>query len=444
MPLSLSVNSRGPWRDELRRLVLVCAIATGLGAWLGSALAGLCVGLAGLLAWHYLQLWRLDRWLRNRDGYPSATRTGYWGRVSNGLYGLQRRNRKRRKRVKKVLQRFRQAAEALPEAAVILDGKACIRSVNPSAERLLGLRKGEDYGMPITHLLRAPAFAEHLRSRSFERPIKLSSPLGDDILLQVSLVPYGGNQMLLLARDITRLSRLEQMRTDLVGNVSHELRTPLTVMMGNIEALEDSPGLDGQARAALGQARAQSMRMCAIVEDLLRLSRLEADPEDRDDEPVTLLPLFETIATDLRSLESTTCNIAVDADASLAVAGDYGELYSAMSNLASNAVRHTPEGTVAIRACMNDDGGLSVQVTDTGIGIESHHLPRLTERFYRVDASRAREDGGTGLGLAIVKHVLMRHDARLSIASAPGEGSTFVCEFPAHRVASTHADAHAA
>ena len=238
----------------------------------------------------------------------------------------------------------------------------------------------------------------------------------------------------MVVRDVTRIHNLEQMRKDFVANVSHELRSPLTVIVGYLEALEDDELLAAEFRRPVAQMSQQASRMSLIVEDLLQLSRLEATPGAASAEPVAVAGILETIAKDARALSDGAHRVVHDSDPDLCVLGDWNELYSAFSNIAFNAVQHTRAGGTVRLEWTSDETGARLDVNDTGEGIEPHHIPRLTERFYRVDKARSHEMGGTGLGLAIVKHVLVRHDARLEIESRPGEGSRFSCRFPEHRV----------
>jgi two-component system phosphate regulon sensor histidine kinase PhoR len=300
---------------------------------------------------------------------------------------------------------------------------------------MLGLHRKADFGMRIENLVRHPDFARYIESGPQSAPVVIRSTQGvEERFLAFQLIP-AADQQLLLVRDITRETRLEAMRKDFVANASHELRSPLTVVTGYLDQLTDDPGVDPVWQAPIAEMRRQAERMRLIVEDLLELSRLEASDKEAPYEPVDiggLLALLrkEALARDVRPRE---IHLQLDSDRRLL--GSETELHSVAANLVSNACKFTPaEGSIQIRWSVDADGG-HLSVTDTGIGIPAEHIPRLTERFYRVDKGRSRKSGGSGLGLAIVKHALQRHGARLAIESVEGRGSTFTCHFPAKRVA---------
>jgi two-component system phosphate regulon sensor histidine kinase PhoR len=282
--------------------------------------------------------------------------------------------------------------------------------------------------------VRSPTFTEYLEADHFEQPLEFTSPVDEAMYLLLRVVPYGRSGKLVLIRDISRLQRLEQVRRDFVANVSHELRSPLTVVMGYLESIADDSEVPERWHRPVGQMKEQAERMYTIVEDLLRLSSLEQDPGGAGKHLVQMAEMLASIAADARRVGNGAHTFSLDVDPELQLLGEYNELFSACSNLILNAVRYTPEnGMIAIRWRAAETGA-RLEVRDTGIGIESHHVPRLTERFYRVDKARSRELGGTGLGLAIVKHVLMRHDSHLEVESEIGEGSCFSCEFPLSRI----------
>ena len=329
------------------------------------------------------------------------------------------------------LRDLRRTASQLPDAVVLLDTDQRVRWFNHAAENLLGLRSPDDRGAPLEQRLQASELADWLRQDQHEPLHDTVAPGRPDSQISVSLLPFGRRQQVLLARDTSHVTRLEQMRRDFVANVSHELRTPLTVIHGYLELLdpEDAPGL----APVLGEMRTQSRRMGQIVEDLLTLSRLETQ-HHVEDERVPMAPLLATLRKEAEALSQGRHTVAVEADAGLDLLGSPKDLHSALSNLVSNAVRYTPAGgSITIRWRRNDDGA-TYAVSDTGYGIPANHLARLTERFYRVSSSRSRGSGGTGLGLSIVKHVLNLHQARLGIESEPGHGSTFSCHFGPERL----------
>ena len=329
------------------------------------------------------------------------------------------------------LRDLRRTASQLPDGVVLLDADQRVRWFNHAAENLLGLRSPRDRGAPLDERLRASELGDWLRQDEREPLHDTTAPGRPDSQISVSLLPFGRRQQVLLARDTSHVTRLEQMRRDFVANVSHELRTPLTVIHGYLELLdpEDTPAL----APVLGEMRAQSKRMGQIVEDLLTLSRLETQ-HHVEDERVPMAPLLATLRKEAEALSQGRHHVSVEADAGLDLLGSPKDLHSALSNLVSNAVRYTPAGgSITLRWRRNDDGA-TYSVSDTGYGIPASHLARLTERFYRVSSSRSRGTGGTGLGLSIVKHVLNLHQARLGIESEPGRGSTFSCHFGPERL----------
>lgn len=306
--------------------------------------------------------------------------------------------------------------------------------MNSSSSRLLGLRYPQDLNQLAVNLIRDPAFARYLDT-AYREPLQMSSPVNESIKLLVRIVPYGVDRRLMLARDVTRLHRLEKMRKDFVANVSHELRSPLTVIVGYLENLTDDDSIPDGLRRPLQQMARQAERMCRIVEDLLRLSRIEDQPGGAPRDEVAVGELLERIQADAARLDQGKHEIHGNIDKFVRVLGEYNELYSAFSNLVFNALQYIPQGGEVFIHWAKTADGARLEVRDTGIGIEPQHIPRLTERFYRIDKARSRETGGTGLGLAIVKHALLRHDASLKIHSKPGEGSTFQCIFPSSRTA---------
>ena len=422
---------------EFWRLAGILAFALLAGLVAGHVGWTLAIGLAVVLTWQYRQQLRLLRWLRYGRMKEPPDIEGIAGEIVYDIYRQYQRDRRRKKKLAKVLNRFYESSSALPDATVILGANDEIEWFNEAAKRLLGLRSGQDQGRRIGNLIRHPSFTSYLKRGDYSEAVEIPSPIDESMHLSVRVVPYGKNQRLLSARDVTRIFRLEQMRRDFVGNVSHELRTPLTVITGYLEALTDGQDTDPeQVVASLNQMKSQSERMRRIVEDLLMLSRLETrDQNGREDIAVPVPALLASVEEEARILSgSKQHQIELEADPTLWLRGCSGELHSAFSNLVSNAIRYTPEGGRIHIRWYADDSGAHYAVQDTGIGIEAHHIPRLTERFYRVDTARSRSSGGTGLGLAIVKHVLRSHDARLRIESTPGQGSTFYADFPADRV----------
>ncbi|TBR38993.1 MULTISPECIES: phosphate regulon sensor histidine kinase PhoR [Dyella] len=337
----------------------------------------------------------------------------------------------RSRRIASSLRDLRSAAGSLPDAVVLLDNEQHVRWFNHAAEDLLGLRRPQDRGAILEERLGTTELAGWLRDGAHEPLNDVVAPGHPNRHINVTLLPFGRRQRLLLARDISHLTRLEQIRRDFVANVSHELRTPLTVIHGYLELIdpEDIPEL----APVIGEMRAQSKRMGQIVEDLLTLSRLETQ-DHVTDERVPMTPLLATIRKEAEALSQGRHHIAVESTADADLLGSPKDLHSALSNLVSNAVRYTPTGGSIVIRWRRTPEGAAYSVTDTGFGIPATHLARLTERFYRVSSSRSRDSGGTGLGLSIVKHVLNLHQARLDIQSETGKGSTFTCLFGHERL----------
>lgn len=337
----------------------------------------------------------------------------------------------RSRRLASSLRDLRNAASQLPDAVVLLDQHQQIRWFNHAAENLLGLRRPQDRGIGLQQRLQASELSGWLQDGSHEPLNDITAPGHPESQLNVSMLPFGQRQHLLLARDVSHLNRLEQVRRDFVANVSHELRTPLTVIHGYLELIdpEDMPELAG----VIGEMRVQSKRMGQIVEDLLTLSRLETQFQ-LSDERVPMAALLATVRKEAEALSQGRHQISLESTAEADLLGSPKDLHSAFSNLASNAVRYTPSGGSIVIRWKRDADGATYSVTDTGFGIPATHLARLTERFYRVSSSRSRDSGGTGLGLSIVKHVLNLHQAQLHVDSAPGTGSTFACHFSRARL----------
>lgn len=422
-------------REELGRVALLLAGALFGGWLLGQALLMLVVALLGYLLLTLLQLAQFER--RISGGWQSAQHEmppGLWRAIEEHLYESWQRDRQRRREVVRQMRAFREATAAMPDAVVALDPDRGIEWANPAAAELLGVQVPRDAGQHVGNLVRAPAFVAALGSARRE-PVELAAPRAPGRWLTLTLVAYGDGRQLLFARDTTRLRQLEQMRREFVANASHELRSPLTVIGGYLEALRDDPALDGTWSGPLAEMKRQSDRMAGIVNDMLELSRLETDADEPPADAVDVRALLERIRSEALALGEGPRRVELELASHAGLLGSEKELYSAFSNLVFNAMRYTPaDGTVAVRWSV-EQGQPTLAVQDTGIGIAAEHIPRLTERFYRVDPSRSRSKGGTGLGLAIVKHVVQRHGGQLRIASEPGRGSTFAVVLPATRLA---------
>nr|VFJ46856.1 MAG: PAS/PAC sensor signal transduction histidine kinase [Candidatus Kentron sp. FW]VFJ49268.1 MAG: PAS/PAC sensor signal transduction histidine kinase [Candidatus Kentron sp. FW] len=433
------------WKSGFFReiiLVLPGAVAMFfLGVWFGKGVEFLCAATLAYLGWHFFQLYRLRTWLRDPKVSPSGLK-GIWREILADIESQLRSShaqsgRRRKPKLDWIVKRFNKSVSALPDAAILLGKDGEIEWWNLAAEQLFGLRKDYDRGKRVTHLIRHPELIRRLQEEKvWQRPLEIPSPVDSDIWLTVLVVPAGKSKRLLQARNSTKLHRLEQIRRDFVANVSHELRTPLTVINGYMETLLDHEDVKKFSwYPALSKVHQQAGRMGKIVEDLLLLSRLEMEQEHPNEEHVPVAAVLENIREDALVLSDRALHhITITAEPELEILGNAWELRSAFSNLIFNAVRYTGvEGEITVHWHGDDEGG-HLSVRDTGIGIEPRHLPRITERFYRVDTGRSRETGGTGLGLSIVKHVLTQHGAKLSIESALGQGSVFTCHFPPARL----------
>ncbi len=415
-------------------MIMVALLALLLGWATGHVLLFLFLATFGYLVWHLYNLSRLQRWLRQAELSSLPVSRGAWGTAFDGIYRLREGSLRRRKRLNRLLKRFYKLAAALPDATVMLGEHDIIEWYNKPAQKLLGLQPSADVGQYIGNLLRHPAFRAYLDENDSDEPIEIPSPEDESTILSVHLVSYGKNRRLLIARDITRLHRLEQMRRDFVADVSHELRTPLTVIAGYLESMADGADeLPADWQRSIVLMEQQTCRMQHIVTDLLFLSRMENSVQPVGADEVDVSALLTAIREDALTLSGESRHaISLDADPDLLIKGNYEELRSVFSNLVFNAVQYTPAGgKIEIRWHRTDDHGARFEVKDHGQGIAAHHIPRLTERFYRIDVGRSREKGGTGLGLAIVKHVMNRYQGHLEIDSEVGKGSLFRCCFPA-------------
>jgi two-component system phosphate regulon sensor histidine kinase PhoR len=415
--------------------MLATVVSGLLVGWLfGSVWVGLGVALALHLGWQLSNLFRLEWWLRHRSFADPPDVGGVFGEIIAQIVRLHRRKRFHKQRFVQLMRQLQRSTAALPNGVVILNAQREIIWFNRMAARLLDLRRTADLGLRIENLLRSPQFARYLEIADFSSPIVIRTTTGEDCYLSLQMVPYGEGQQLLLVSDVSRQMRLEAMRKDFVANASHELRSPLTVISGYLETLSQDPVLDRDLLGPVTEMRRQAERMTAIIRDLLELSRLEETDEMLGGEPIEIPALLSMLRKDVvaRPVHPGDIRVRIDSDAQLL--GDEPEIHSAFSNLVDNAAKYTPaEGSIEMRWWVNDEGG-HFSVTDTGMGVPPEHIPRLTERFYRVDAGRSRSTGGSGLGLAIVKHVLQRHGAELEIQSTLGRGSVFICHFPLSRV----------
>lgn len=425
------------WRQALTFLISISLLALFLWAVAGALPAAIMFAALLLMRWifHVRNLVALGYWLEDPESRTVPEGEGPWEHIFARLNKMVRQHRKERAKRAAALNDMELATSALPEGVVSLDKTDHIEWCNPLAERHLGLDSSRDIGQQITYLVRQPEFVEYLAEKKFSEPLLLRGPRADDLVLSCRLVAYSGNKKLLVTRDVTHFEQIETMRRDFVANVSHELRTPLTVVNGFVETLQDMPNLENDmARRALPMMGEQTLRMTHLVGDLLTLSKLEDRlnvlKEEEVDVPAMLSGCYEIGV----ALSNGQHRLKLELLSDSKLLGCVEELRSAFGNLVNNAIRYTPkDGEITMRWQVQEDGQPVFSVKDSGIGIAPQHIPRLTERFYRVDSSRSRATGGTGLGLAIVKHISNRHQAHLEISSEEGKGSTFSIVFPAKR-----------
>jgi two-component system, OmpR family, phosphate regulon sensor histidine kinase PhoR len=422
------------WSFALARLFGVVAIAVVVGYFLGQISLTVSAVLAGYLGLTYVRLYRLERWLRKRRTEEPPDFHGVWGDVVALVMRIYRRKQFHKRRIVQLFREFRRMTTAMPDGVVVMSAEREIQWFNRNAARLLKLRRKVDYGQRIDNLVRHPDFIRYLAAGDFSQPVVIRSTVDASVHLALHVVAYGAGQQLLLARDVTRQIRLEAMRKDFVANASHELRSPLTVITGYVDALADDPGMDPAWHGPLEEMRRQAERMRAVVNALIELSRLESSSGEAGTDLIDVSGMLTLMRREVLALDRhPEVVLALESDAKLL--GSEQEIHSIFSNLISNAVKYTPpEGRIDIRWWTDAAGG-HFSVRDTGVGIAREHLPRITERFYRVDPGRARSTGGSGLGLAIVKHALQRHGGTLEIESEEGVGSRFTCQFPPRRVA---------
>jgi two-component system phosphate regulon sensor histidine kinase PhoR len=376
----------------------------------------------------------LSAWLDAPESAESPDARGAWGEVFLKLSRRFRHNAHRLDNVEGALASFRNAMDAVPDGLVIVDAHHQIQWSNRAAAVHLGIHLSRDHGAIIEQLVRTPGFAEYLDDPDAPAPLLLQSPAVRTRVYALRVVPLDEHNKLLVSLDVTDARRVEAMRSTFVANVSHELRTPLTVVSGFLEHFADDGAMSPEQRRHFARLMSdQTARMLSLVDDLLTLSRLESEDAPATEEDVDMADLLAQLFSEAQSLSEGRHRIEVSCEGP-ALRGNRKEYHSAFGNLVSNAIRYTPAGgEIGIEWRVGDGAGV-FQVRDSGVGIAAEHLPRLTERFYRVDRGRSRDTGGTGLGLAIVKHILLRHQAALRIESREGQGSTFRVDFPAWRL----------
>lgn len=417
-------------KHEITTLLLLIASSALIGALFNQSLLFITIVLFIYIIFMLRNIFKLHDWLlEQKKELPDAQ--GYWGEIFNELHLLERKKNKQQKLLSVALSRFKKAAEALPDGVVILSQHNEIEWINPIASSLLGIAYPQDAGQKINNLIRHPNFQRYVIKNTFNKAITLPAPDNTDNTLTMQIIPFGYKQKMIFCRDITHIHKLEEMRTNFVSNVSHEMRSPLTVLTGYLEMFSDkAPKDEKNFKIGIDNMYQQAMRMQRLVSDLLALSKMETAPIEhtKSVDVSTLLIALKENAEILSQDKHHT--IRLQADETLNLRGNADELHSLFSNLINNAVRYTPKnGHISITWKLQDNEAV-FSVTDDGPGIAAHHIPHLTERFYRADIDRSRESGGTGLGLAIVKYAAERHDGRLEIHSTLGKGSTFSCYFP--------------
>lgn len=426
------------WAKELHRVLWLLFISISLGMLFNQLWLCVAIGSLGYITWTLWQLKRIHDWLvaEDSDGKEPPETVGFWGGVCDKIYYLQKNQKKTRERLQADVQYLRDSFASLSDAVVMVNEQGLIDWFNDAAIQNFALQYPGDLGQSIVNLLRSPEFIAYYESGDYEKGIDMPCPGSEERTLWVQISRFGRGNRLLFARDITEIQKLEQMRRDFTSNVSHELRTPLTVITGYIDNFslytDQLPALE----KPLGQMAQNARRMEYLLRDLLELSRIESMPNERHKTAVSLSRLASVVVEESKAAltEEEPRHFELDIQDDIMIFGQGPELHSALLNLVVNACKYTENGGRIAVSCWSDTEGVHFSVKDDGIGIDPLEIPRLTERFYRADKSRAINTGGTGLGLAIVKHILQRHDAELYIESALGKGSLFVCHFPLRRV----------
>jgi two-component system phosphate regulon sensor histidine kinase PhoR len=419
-----------------KRLLIYFLPLLLIGVLIGAPFLLLFLGSFSLLVWHYHQLYRLSDWLLNQRSFNPPEGEGAWEQVFEGIYHLQHRNRKKRNELADLIRRFRDGAEAVPDAVVVLQRDLSIVWCNQLALKILGLQWPGDHGQRLDNLIRDPKFAKYMHQEKFDEALELENSHSVEQVLEYRVMPYASSQLMVVVRDVTRLKQLEQMRKDFVANVSHELRTPLTVVTGYLEMFDGDmmppPAMWNKAQNTMLE---QCKRMDSLVNQLLSLSRIEGVRRQDNDKAINVPQLLAYIRTEAQSLNQDKGHeLTFEVDNRVDIKGAEDELRSAFSNLVFNAIHYTKPGGKIMVSWQRVNDLAVFSVTDNGDGIAPEHINRLTERFYRVDKARSRTTGGSGLGLAITKHVLTRHDSQLNIKSKLGEGSCFSFSFPKEKL----------
>lgn len=405
------------------RLFFIALLAIAVGYIIGEILLVLLISAITLLIWHYHQLLRLSHWLWKDKKITPPQAKGSWENIFNGIYRLQKKNRKKNQQLIKLLSQFRLGAEALPDAALVLDSQYNIVWCNKLAQLILGLEWPKDSGQKIANLLRQPDFIQYLYQANYDASLELPISDVEGGVLEIRIIKYGNDQLLLIARDISHVRQLEVMRKDFVANISHELKTPLTVLQGYLEIMQTENNNTESAHPFLLMEQ-QTKRMQTMVEQLLTLSRIEYASSLSLDSFVDMTLMMKVIEEEVEVI-SNSHQLRFNIEKGIFLYGSELQLRSAYLNLIENAIQYTEkEGCVTVNLTKTNRG-VEFSVIDSGIGIDAEHIPRITERFYRVDFSRSTKSGGSGLGLAIVKHVLSHYHTELQVKSQRGKGSQF-------------------
>jgi two-component system, OmpR family, phosphate regulon sensor histidine kinase PhoR len=422
------------WQSVSRLgMTLLAAFLVGLVTGRIALAFAIVIGLyAAVQVWNLV---RLERWLRRRRIEEPPDISGLWGEVVAIISRIYRRKQFHRARVTALLREFRRLTTALPEGAVLLGPEYEILWFNQRAAEWLGLRRKRDFGIRIENLVRHPDFVEYLHGDEHGEGVVVQDASDINRWFSFHVVRTGvAERQLLMVRDVSREQQLQSMRRDFVANASHELRSPLTVITGYLDALADDQKLDPTWSAPILEMRRQAERMSTIIRDLLELSKLESGERPLDEEPIDVPGMLALLRKETLALEHRPHEVRLKLESKEWLKGVESEVHSIVSNLVSNAVKYTPpQGEIELQ-WRTDEAGGHIAVRDTGVGIAPEHIPRLTERFYRVDSGRSRDLGGSGLGLAIVRHALQRHEGTLTIDSVEGGGSTFTCHFPPSRL----------
>lgn len=416
----------------LTGLTLLLLIALAIGFYYDAPLIGLVCGALVALIYNVRYLLAFDRALRTDDFSMFRYGDGIWQSIYSNFRFQRNRSDRYKKNYLNLIREIRRSTNAMYDGAVVLDANDEILMCNRAAKQLAGFKRKKDRGQRVDNILRAPELKELLRDGDFSRAIEIRSPVHPDIWLNCRIAPYGGGQKLLFLRDVTERVQLNKMRRDFVANASHELRSPLTVISGYIDAMGEDAEIPRQWNRPVEEMQSQARRMEDIISELMELSRLENESAPEDGQFIDMAALIRRVSAGYEGRPGSP-EIIVNSDGDTGLIGNPTEIESVVRNLLANAVRHTPpDGRITIDWSATD-GSATLAVSDNGEGIAEEHIPRLTERFFRVDRGRSRGDGGVGLGLAIVKHILNRHDSELAIESRLKEGSRFACTFPRER-----------